>query len=223
MLASFFSDFSDSLGEVYDFFERGKYFMAALLICAIVSLTVIIYRILSLRRNLVIPPDQEEELQRINAYVESGDLGPLAAQLDHDVSPLGRIARSALGPHADVTSAREGVQARAKAEIIKLESGIPVLEVIITIAPLLGLLGTVSGLVDVFSVIGTEGTQSLNSQAIADGIAKALNTTIAGLVVAVPSVIAHSYFVKKIETMAVHMEGLMEQVVSAIYSPVSTR
>ena len=79
------------------------------------------------------------------------------------------------------------------------------LEVVITIAPLLGLLGTVSGLVSVFSNLG----ESAEHSAIAIGIAEALNTTIAGLAIAVPTVVAHSFFMKKIEKMGVRMEILL--------------
>lgn len=81
----------------------------------------------------------------------------------------------------------------------------------ITIAPLLGLLGTVSGLVNVFSNLG----DSADHGAIAIGIAEALNTTIAGLAIAVPTVVAHSFFMKKIEKMGVRMEILLGGLLAA--------
>ena len=88
--------------------------------------------------------------------------------------------------------------------------GMPVLEVVITIAPLLGLLGTTSGLVLVFANVG----QGADPAMVGQGIAMALNTTVAGLVVAVPAVIAHSHFNRKIETMSARLEVLMGKVVA---------
>jgi biopolymer transport protein ExbB len=85
---------------------------------------------------------------------------------------------------------------------------------VITVAPLLGLLGTASGLVVIFG--NTEDLVSgMNNAKIGSGIARALGTTIAGLVVAVPAVVAHSYFSRKIEKMAARLEVLLETVISA--------
>ncbi len=91
-----------------------------------------------------------------------------------------------------------------------MHSGMPILEVVITIAPLLGLLGTTSGLVLVFANVG----QGADPAKVGQGIAMALNTTVAGLVVAVPTVIAHSHFNRKIETMAARLEVIMGKVVA---------
>ena len=90
-------------------------------------------------------------------------------------------------------------------QMVKLENGMGVLEVVITISPLLGLLGTVSGLVSVFATLGGSG-DSGDPALIAAGIAVALNTTIAGLVVAVVMVIVHSYFSRRLERIAARLE-----------------
>ena len=87
---------------------------------------------------------------------------------------------------------------------------------VITIAPLLGLLGTASGLVVVFANVGGDADQA----SIGQGIAMALNTTVAGLAVAVPTVIAHSHFSRKIELMAARLEVLMGKVTSACHQHV---
>ncbi len=92
----------------------------------------------------------------------------------------------------------------------------PVLEVVITIAPLLGLLGTASGLVLVFANVG----QGADAARVGQGIAMALNTTVAGLAVAVPTVIAHSHFNRKIEMMSARLEVLMGKVTSACHQHV---
>ena len=94
-----------------------------------------------------------------------------------------------------------------------MNAGLPVLEVIINIAPLLGLLGTASGLALVFRDLGADA----NHAEIAKGIFMALSTTIVGLAVAVPSVIAHSHFSRKVETMAARLEVLLSHVISATH------
>jgi biopolymer transport protein ExbB len=103
------------------------------------------------------------------------------------------------------------VEAAAREEVIKMHSGIGVLDVVITVAPLLGLLGTASGLVTIFAGLG----ETTDHLAIARGIAEALNTTIFGLAIAVPCVIAHSYFTRRIERLTARMESVMTGFVSA--------
>jgi biopolymer transport protein ExbB len=111
---------------------------------------------------------------------------------------------------------QEAVQSAAREEIVKMNTGMPALEVVITIAPLLGLLGTASGLVLVFANVGS----GADSVKVGQGIAMALNTTVAGHAVAVPTVIAHSHFNRKIETMAARLEVLMGKVTSACHQHV---
>jgi biopolymer transport protein ExbB len=91
-----------------------------------------------------------------------------------------------------------------------------VLEVITGIAPLLGLIGAVSGLVHVFSSLGLSGG-SADTRVVARGIAEALNATVFGLSIAVPTLIAFSYFSKKIEVMSVEMETLVVELINKCY------
>jgi biopolymer transport protein ExbB len=110
----------------------------------------------------------------------------------------------------------EAVQTRARHEVARLESGLVILEITTGIAPLLGLLGTLSGLVGIFAGIGTDPV------AVARGIAEALNTTIVGLAVAVPSLITFNYFQRRIEVMAVEMESLVTDLIVKCYPPGAT-
>ena len=100
--------------------------------------------------------------------------------------------------------------------MVRLERGLIVLEVITGIAPLLGLLGAVSGLVHVFAHLGLS-AGATDTKGIALGISEALNTTIFGLSIAVPSLIAFSYFSKKVEVMAVEMESLVADLLAKCY------
>ena len=100
--------------------------------------------------------------------------------------------------------------------MVGLERGLIVLEIITGIAPLLGLIGAVSGLVHVFSHLGLS-AGSADTKAIALGIAEALNATVFGLSIAVPALIAFSYFSRKIEVMSVEMETLVVELITKCY------
>ena len=204
-------------GSVWSFFASGGVFMALLVALSLLSIAVIIYKARTLRREVVMPASVESELERAEEWRH--DTRRLQDFLASSPSTLSRIGDHTLQAHyRDKEEARQGIQARAREEVVHLETGIALLEVVITVAPLLGLLGTASGLVTVFS--NREGSSQSDEYAtLARGIAEALNTTIAGLAVAVPTVFAHSYFTKKIEKMAVRMEVLVSHLVNVVYQP----
>jgi len=133
---------------VFGFFTRGGLFMWPLLACSIVSVTTMILRGLALRRKNVMPGLIEQEMERL-APGEGPEL--LSRIVQNDPSSLARITRVALQYlRAPRSENIEAVQTRARHEMVRLEKGLIVLEVIVGIAPLLGLIGAVSGLVHVF-------------------------------------------------------------------------
>jgi biopolymer transport protein ExbB len=102
------------------------------------------------------------------------------------------------------------VQTRARHEVVQLERGLVILEIVVGIAPLLGLVGTIYGLIILFGGLGEAGLGEENTT-LARGIALALNATLLGLLTAIPSLIAWSYYNKKVETLAVEMETLCDE------------
>src|ERR1700724_1582649 len=143
---------SNVFETVAGFFVKGGIFMWPLLVCSIVSLTTIILRTLALREKHVLPLTIESEMERLTPGASPERLYRI---VHHDSSSLARIARVALAnlrwPRSENI---EAVQTRARHEMVRLERGIVVLEVIIGIAPLIGLIGTVSGLIHVFASLG---------------------------------------------------------------------
>lgn len=203
--------------KVWDFLISGGFFMAFIGLCSVIAVSVAIHRAFALRRARVLPAHLENELAQLERLVAEDDTARLGSILATSDSTLAKVACVALsGEHATRDEAAAAVEVTAREEVVKLQSGIAVLEVVITIAPLLGLLGTVSGLVRVFGTLG-DGAAGGDPALVARGIAEALNTTIAGLAVAVPTVIAHSYFTKKIERFAVRMEVLMGMALAVYY------
>jgi biopolymer transport protein ExbB len=100
--------------------------------------------------------------------------------------------------------------------MVRLEKGLIILEVIVGIAPLLGLIGAVSGLVHVFSQLGLSSGAS-DTRQIALGISEALNATVFGLSIAVPTLIGFTYFSRKVEVMSVEMETLVVELINKCY------
>jgi biopolymer transport protein ExbB len=205
---------------IMSFFVKGGLFMWPLLACSIISVTTIILRGIALREKNVMPLVIQGEIERL---APGGSPERLSRLVHHDPSSLARIARVALqhlrGPRAENV---EVVETRARHEMVRLEKGLIVLEVITGIAPLLGLIGAVSGLVHVFSNLGLSSGAS-DTRQIALGISEALNATVFGLSIAVPTLIAFSYFSKKVEVMSVEMETLVVELISKCYYGRSSR
>ena len=207
---------------VFGFFARGGLFMWPLLACSIVSVTIMILRGLVLRRKIVMPSAIEAEIERM-APGESPER--LSRLVYHDPSSLARITRVALqhlrGPRSENV---EVVQTRARHEMVRLERGLIILEIIVGIAPLLGLIGAVSGLVHVFSHLGlSSGSGGSDTRQIALGIAEALNATVFGLSIAVPTLVGFTYFSRKVEVMSVEMETLVVELINKCYYGRATR
>ncbi len=203
--------------QVWDFLLSGGVFMIPIAICSFVGIAVCIHRALTLRWSSVIPLELRPLLARLEPIFREGGAARVLAELRRSDSPTGRIGRVALsGDYSTRDEAETAVVATAREQMVKLENGMGVLEVVITIAPLLGLLGTVSGLVGVFATLGA-GDGDADPALIASGIAEALNTTIAGLVVAVVMVVFHSYFTRRLERIAARLEVIAGHLLHEFY------
>jgi len=204
--------------SISNFLLHGGFFMYLLLICSVVSVATMILRGWALRRDQVIPPAILGEIEALPPGESKRSLTRLTQLVENDPSPLGQVVAICLR-HVEWPRSEnvEAVQTKARAEVIRMESGLTVLEVIVGIAPLLGLLGAVAGLVEVFGTLGASSTVN-DPRGIAKGISEALNTTIAGLAIAIPTLIAHSYYSKKVETMAAQMESILSELLAKCYS-----
>jgi biopolymer transport protein ExbB len=205
---------TETLQTMVSFLNKGGLFMWPLLACSIVTVTTIVLAALTLREKKVLPLVIESEIERLTP---GGSAERLMRIVNNDSSSLAGVVRTALQhlrwPRAENI---ESVQTRARRELVRLERGLIVLEVVTGIAPLIGLIGTVSGLVHVFSGLGVN-TGASDTKAVALGISEALNCTIFGLSIAVPALIGFSYFSKKIEVMSVEMESLVSDLIAKCY------
>jgi biopolymer transport protein ExbB len=180
---------------------------------SVVGLAFIIERGIALRWRRVVPPEIEAAVQSCQTPADVPMLRRVCQQHDSPMSRLLVLAADHLDwSKADTTDA---LQTRARHEVTRLERGLVVLEIIVGIAPLLGLVGTILGMMTVFGNVGQAG---LNDAAnLARGIALILRATLLGLLIAIPSLIFWSYYSKKVETFAVEMETLCEEFVRRQY------
>jgi biopolymer transport protein ExbB len=195
-----------------DFMDLLIYILLGL--TSIVGLTFIVERSLALRWNKVVP---QQIATALDACETQDDQEALRVLCHQKQSPLGRLLLLAIDrlhwPESDNVAA---LQTAARHEIVRLERGLVVLEIIVGIAPLLGLVGTIAGMMTVFSDVGQNGMT--DAAKLAAGIALILRATLIGLLIAIPSLIAWSYFSKKVEVLAVEMEGLCDSFVRRQYA-----
>jgi len=184
-----------------------------LALTSVVGLAFIVERGLALRWGKVVPPDITDALAACKSRDDVEKLRRVCAQKP---SALGRLLTLA-ADHLDWPKVEnvETLQTAARHEIVRLERGLVVLEIIIGIAPLLGLVGTIAGMMTVFGDLGQTGLNDAGK--LAQGIALILRATLIGLLIAIPSLIAWSYFSKKVEVLAVEMEALCDDFIRKQY------
>jgi biopolymer transport protein ExbB len=186
---------------------------ALLILTSVVGLTFIIERGFALRWKRVLPPAVETAVESCLART---DVPMLRRACEQHPSPTSRLlllaADHLIWPKDENVDA---IQSRARHEVTRLERGLVVLEIIVGIAPLLGLVGTIAGMMTLFGDIGQAGLTEASR--LAKGIALILNATLLGLLIAIPSLIFWSYYTKKVENLAIEMETLCDEFVRRQY------
>ncbi len=197
-----------------DLIKAGGWLMAPILACSLAAATIIIERLWALRRARVLP---SRLLAILDHWLESGVVN--APELDALPlnSPLGRIVAAGLacrGRSRDIL--RERVEDTGRHVTHELERFLNTLGTIAAISPLLGLLGTVAGMIKIFQVVSVQGNSNFSLLSV--GIAEALVTTAAGLTVAIPSVLFYRYFNARVDELVVRMEQETLQLVDLLDS-----
>jgi biopolymer transport protein ExbB len=180
----------------------GGWLMVPILACSVLATAIVIERAWTLRRGRLMP---ERLVERIWHLYQEQPLNEVAIAQIRDGSPLGRILAAGLvNRHHSHEVMKEAINDAGRHAVAQLERFLNTLGTIAAIAPLLGLLGTVLGMIDVFGVIMEAGVG--NAGVLAGGISKALITTAAGLSVAIPALMFHRFFDSKVGRIALDME-----------------
>lgn len=190
--------------DFVDLIRQGGWPMIPLGLCSFVALAIVLERALALRRDRVI---SAEIVRLLHAFGTENGATPSHALAVCQRTPgaFARIAEELIQTrHLHHAQLLETMHAVGRTHVARLERGLTLLEIIAGISPLIGLLGTVLGMVTVFDAITSQGLG--NPQVLAAGISKALVTTIAGLCVAIPTLAFHSIYSKRVDELAIEMQ-----------------
>ncbi|MDY6815686.1 MAG: MotA/TolQ/ExbB proton channel family protein [Pseudomonadota bacterium] len=198
---------------MFELLKAGGILMVPIVACSVLALAIVLERFWTLRASRVTPPQTINELWR---WIKKKDLNGRKLKALQASSPLGRILASGLlnAKHGREIM-KESIEHEASQVIHELERFLNPLGTVATIAPLLGLLGTVIGMIKVFAEIQLAGVG--NAGNLAGGISEALVTTAAGLSVAIPALICHRYFIRRVDELVVNMEQEAIKLVEVVH------
>lgn len=187
---------------MFELIKAGGWVMLPIIASSIVAMAIILERFWTLRERRVVPADLVAQIWKLH---RQGQLTPERIQAIRASSPLGRILAAGLLNRTHSREVmKEAIGEVGRQVVAEMERYLNTLGTIASISPLLGLLGTVIGMIKTFSVITSVGVG--NPSALAGGIAEALITTAAGLTVAIPALIFYRYFTGKVDRLAMGME-----------------
>ncbi len=195
---------------MFDILEKGGPILWLIIALSVAALAIIIERLLYFRQ---IKVDEEKLFLRIKGAVEKNHFDEALSICDNNASPLTALMKVGI-EHRELPDAlqKEMLKDAARQEIPQLERYLTPLGTIAHISPLLGLLGTVTGNIEAFGILGG-GAAMGDPSILAKGISEALITTAAGLIVSIPAVIFYNHLVKKVETILIKMESQVNEMI----------
>lgn len=187
---------------MFELVQAGGWLMIPILLCSIIAAGISVERLWTLRAEQVAPSDL---LAQVWIWIRDNEMDNNRLRAVKSNSPLGQILAAGITSHRLGREVmKESIEEVANHVVHELERYLNTLGTVAAITPLLGLLGTVIGMIKVFTAIQLEGTG--NAVVLAGGISEALITTAAGLTVAIPSLFFHRYFQRKIDELVIYME-----------------
>ncbi len=187
---------------MFEIVKSGGIMMVPLILCSIIAAAIILERLWTLQKARVVPPELAEKVWR---WVESRQIQEKHIVALRQNSPLGKILASGLANrHRERSVIKEAIEDSGRHVIHELERYLNALATIAAISPLLGLLGTVFGMVRTFNAISSAGVG--NPASLAAGIGEALIATAGGLIVAIPALIGYRFLRRRVDGLVVDME-----------------
>ncbi|MBN1700176.1 MAG: MotA/TolQ/ExbB proton channel family protein [Spirochaetales bacterium] len=193
-----------------DILIKGGITMPFILLCSVIAAIIIIERLIFFRRIRV---DEEKMIARLRATLEKRHFDEALSICENNPSPITNLMKVGIEHrHYDARVLKDSIVDAANMEIPKLERSLSALGTIANIAPLLGLLGTVIGNIDAFGIISSLGLVG-DTSGLAKGIAEALISTAAGIVVSIPALIFYNYLVSKVNHIIIRLENKVNELV----------
>lgn len=187
---------------VFYYLAKGGITMIPLIICSVIGLGIILEKTFGLRKKKILIP---EIISVINSIQGVEDIKMATNMCEKYSGPFANIILTGLQNRSLAKeNIKEMMVEQGRQEVAELERGLNTLEIVASVSPLLGLLGTVIGMIKVFTVISTQGMGQANL--LAGGISEALITTVTGLIIAIPALVAHKHFTKRAERYILDIE-----------------
>ncbi|HOY61933.1 MAG: Biopolymer transport protein ExbB [bacterium ADurb.Bin236] len=198
------------MSAIVDIMTKGGPVMWPLLLCSIVALAITIERFYSLSRA---GADPEKLIGKVKDALKKKDYRVAVGYCEATPGPVAAALATAIDLHdLELEELKEGVNEAFLKEAPRMERGLPILSTLVTVAPLLGLLGTITGLMKLFSVIA--GGHIGNSEQLSGGIAEALITTATGLTIAIIFMIFHNLLAARVDRIINQMEKSVTELVN---------
>ncbi len=191
---------------MWEFMQKGGPIMWPILLCSVISFAIVIERLIRLKQEQI---DTKSFMEQISKSLKRNKIMEALDLCERTGGPIANILKAGIlkhdRPRAEV---REAIEDASIHEVPRLERNLPVLATVAHVAPLLGLLGTVTGLVSAFQVIEVKAsaTNPVSPGDLAGGIWEALLTTVLGLCVAIPTYVAYNYLVSRVDGFVLDME-----------------
>lgn len=203
-------------GGLFELFSRGGPVVVPILFCSVLAVAVVINRVVSLRRARI---DTERFLEKISSSIKRNRIVEAMDLCDQTSGPIARILKAGILKHdRPVEEIRRAIEDAGVQEVSHLERYLAILATVAHISPLLGLLGTVTGMVSAFQVIEEKATamSQVNPGDLAAGIWESLLTTVFGLCVAIPALIAYNWLVNWVNHFVLEMERSATELVDLL-------
>lgn len=196
------------------YLQSGNLILLLIGCCSVISLTVFIERLIHIKKA---ESDNDELLMSLRKQIEEGNHTEAIRICEHVGGAVARILQTGLARHLQTRDRIENsMQVKGMSEIAALEKNAKILSIIATLCPLLGLLGTVMGFIHAFAEMRLSGLTDISTSRIGEALEYALVTTAAGLVIAIPTIIAYNYIISRIESLVLEMQITSSEIVDLI-------
>ncbi len=197
---------------MFELFQKGGFLMYPIFFCSLLAIAIFFERMFYLKS---IKTSTRKFSNRISDLIRKGNINFAITACRKNYSPISQIILAALLKYGSSREEiKEAIEDTANKEITVLEKNLPILATVGNIAPLLGLLGTVFGMIKGFQVISALGVG--NPEALAGAISEALLTTAFGLSVAIPTIVAYNYLIHRVDRQIKEMESTSVEILELL-------
>lgn len=210
---------ASTMQSVWDLATKGGPVMIPIGICSLVALTLVIERLVSLRRSIIIPKGLVGQLAPL-LRADAQNTPEALAVCQRDDSPLAHILAAAIKRlHLPLEMIERHVREAGERQVFALRKRLRLLSVIASIAPLLGLLGTITGMITAFKTVAASAEALGRTELLAKGIYEAMVTTASGLIVAIPTLLCYHWITSRVDHLVAEMDAVTVDFIEAHSRP----